>query len=370
MIRVLHSVSVMNRAGIETMLMNYYRHTDREKIQFDFLTSRNEKGDYDDEIKAMGGRIFVSPTLNPLFYPNYIRFITNLYKENPEIKIIHAHNEGMALYPLRGALKYGMKNRIAHAHNTKIAMDYKWPLKVFCKQFLKYNANYLWGCGRDAGIYFFGKKRWNESGMIMHNAIETEKFRYNAAAREKIRGNLGIGKAILIGMVGRFNAQKNHEKMLEIFEAYLKLDKNAKLVLIGEGPLEPQIKSSADRRGIAENIIFAGLQNNVYEWYQAMDVFVMPSLYEGLPVVGIEAQASGLPCYFSDTVTDEIIIGKNSEAVPLKADGSVWAKRIFEGAKKNIDRSLGINDVIDAGYDIVTEAMRIQNLYLSMAGEE
>ncbi|MDO4487906.1 MAG: glycosyltransferase family 1 protein [Eubacteriales bacterium] len=369
MVRILHSVSVMNRAGIETMLMNYYRHMDRTKVQFDFLTSRNEDGDYDEEIKELGGRIFRSPSLNPLFYPRYIAFMQRLFKDNPEIKILHAHNEGMALYSLNGAKKYGIKNRIAHAHNTKIVMDYKWALKVFCKQFLRFSANHLWGCGRDAGIYFFGRKAWNEKGMIMHNAIEPSKFKYNPEYRTKIREAYGIGDETLIGMVGRFNTQKNHVRMLDIFEAYLKLDNTAKLVFIGEGNLEDEIKEKAGEKGIDGNIIFAGLQSNVNEWYQAMDVFVMPSLFEGLPVVGIEAQAAGLPCVFSKSITDEIVLSSDSVRVELSETDDTWADVLFKAAHRENDRSNGVKIIADAGYDINIEAKKIEAIYLEMAGE-
>ncbi len=166
MLRVLHSVSNMDRAGIETMLMNYYRHMDRNKICFDFIVNKPKKGDYDDEIRQMGGNIYLSPGLNPLHYPKYLKFTEEIFKKNPDIKILHAHNEAMGLYALEGAKRCGIKTRIAHAHNTKIIKDYKYPLKIFCKQFLTGASTELWSCGRDAGIYFFGKKKWEEKGIV------------------------------------------------------------------------------------------------------------------------------------------------------------------------------------------------------------
>lgn len=157
MIRVLHSVSNMDRGGIETMLMNYYRHIDREKVQFDFIVNKQKPGDYDDEIRRLGGHIYQSPGLNPLHYPAYLRFVQQTVAADPRIRILHAHNEAMGLYALKGAEKAGLQVRIAHAHNIWIVRDYKWPLKMFCKQLLPGTATHLWACGRDAGALRAGR---------------------------------------------------------------------------------------------------------------------------------------------------------------------------------------------------------------------
>jgi hypothetical protein len=174
MIRVLHSVSNMDRGGIETMLMNYYRHIDREKVQFDFIVNKKKPGDYDDEIRRLGGHIYQSPGLDPLHYPAYLRFVQQTVAADPRIRILHAHNEAMGLYALKGAEKAGLQVRIAHAHNIWIVRDYKWPLKMFCKQLLPGAATHLWACGRDAGIYYFGKADWERRGQIIPNAISNK----------------------------------------------------------------------------------------------------------------------------------------------------------------------------------------------------
>lgn len=370
MIRVLHSVSIMNRAGIETMLMNYYRCMDRTKVQFDFLTSRSEPGDYDSEIKALGGNIYRSPTLNPLFYGRYQRYMKQLFQSDPRIKILHAHNEGMALYALNGAKAFGIANRIAHAHNTQMVKDYKWPLKAFCKQFLRYSANRFWGCSNRAGVYFFGKKNWAAKGFLLHNAIETEKFKFNPAVRQTLRATLSLNSCPLIGMVGRFNPQKNHAKMLGIFAELLKLNAQAKLVFIGEGQLEPKIKKLAKKMGLQQSIIFAGQQSNVEQWYQAMDALVMPSRFEGLPVVGVEAQAAGLPCIFSKAITPEVLLTENAKSLSLRQSNAAWAKAIYALLKAPTNRENGAEAVQNAGYDIHLEAKKLEKLYLTMAGED
>lgn len=158
MIRVLHSVSNMDRGGIETMLMNYYRHIDRSKVQFDFIVNKKKPGDYDDEIRRLGGHIYQSPGLDPLHYPAYLRFVQQTVAADPRIRILHAHNEAMGLYALKGAEKAGLPVRIAHAHNIWIVRDYKWPLKMLCKRLLPGAATHLWACGRDAGIYYLARR--------------------------------------------------------------------------------------------------------------------------------------------------------------------------------------------------------------------
>ena len=192
MIRVLHSVSNMDRGGIETMLMNYYRHIDRSKVQFDFIVNKKKPGDYDDEIRRLGGHIYQSPGLDPLHYPAYLRFVQQTVAADPRIRILHAHNEAMGLYALKGAEKAGLPVRIAHAHNIWIVRDYKWPLKMLCKRLLPGAATHLWACGRDAGIYYFGKADWERRGQIIPNAIEPETFRLLPC---RPRGNAGALRA-------------------------------------------------------------------------------------------------------------------------------------------------------------------------------
>ncbi|MCR5485637.1 MAG: glycosyltransferase family 1 protein [Clostridiales bacterium] len=366
MIRVLHSVSNMDRGGIETMLMNYYRRIDRDKIQFDFICNKKKPGDYDDEIRSMGGRIFLSPGLNPVKIPEYMSFMKELLSDD-SIKILHAHNEAMAYYALEGAKRAGLPVRIAHAHNTMIIRDYKWPLKMVCKALLPYAATDYWGCGTDAGIYYFGKKRWSESGHIMNNAIDLEKFAFDSEIRSEMRQRYGLDKKLVLGHVGRFNVQKNHMRLLEIFSAVLKQKPDSALVLIGEGELFDKVKSKASQLGISDSVILTGLCEEVEKWYMAMDAFVMPSLFEGLPVVGIEAQASGLPCIYSDKVTDEAVILDLSETISLSKSNEEWAFEIIKAAEKNGDRERGTRLIRKAGYDIVTETQKLSEIYLEMS---
>ena len=367
MIRVLHSVSNMARAGIETMLMNYYREMDRDQIQFDFLANKPVPGEYDEEIRAMGGRVFVSPGLNPLRFPRYRRFVAELLNENPDIKIVHAHNEAMGYYALKSAKDAGIGVRVAHAHNTQIIRDYKYPLKMVCKRLLPGAATDYWSCGRDAGIYYYGQKRWNASGFILHNAIDLDRFRFREDTRQGLRQRYGLEDRFVIGHVGRFNVQKNHTRLLDIFAKVAQAAPEARLALIGVGELEQPVREKAQALGVQDKVLFLGQMANVNEWYQAMDCFVLPSLFEGLPVVGVEAQAAGLPCFFSDQVTDEILLLPNACRVSLEAGDEEWARRILAARETKASRTDGADIVRRAGYDIHAEGRKLQQLYLSMA---
>ena len=367
MLRVLHSVSNMARAGIETMLMNYYREIDRSLVQFDFLANKPAPGEYDEEIRSMGGRVFVSPGLNPLHFPRYERFMADLLHDNPDIGIVHAHNEAMGYYALQSAKDAGIPVRIAHAHSTRIIRDYKYPLKLVCKRLLPGAATEWWGCGRDAGIYYFGEKRWNESGFVVRNAIDVSKFAFREEDRRRLRQLQGLDDCFVIGHVGRFNEAKNHSRLLDIFAEIAKTAPDARLVLIGVGELEQAAREKVRALGLEDRVFFLGQMADVSGWYQAMDCFVLPSVFEGLPVVGIEAQASGLPCFFSDRVTDEVLLSPRAQRISLRADNAEWAGAILGAKRAEADRTQGAETVRQAGYDIRREARKLEEIYLDMA---
>ena len=367
MLRVLHSVSNMARAGIETMLMNYYREMDRSQIQFDFLANKPAPGEYDEEIRRMGGRVFVSPGLNPLHFPKYKRFVADLVHHAPEIKIVHAHNEAMGYYALKSAEDAGVRVRIAHAHNTQIIRDYKYPLKLICKKLLPRAATEYWSCGRDAGLYYYGETRWNASGFILRNAIDVSRFAFRQEGRDRLRQLHHLDDCFVVGHVGRFNVQKNHSRLLDIFAQIAKTDPDARLVLIGVGELEQSVKEKAVAVGVQEKTLFLGQMADVSGWYHAMDCFVLPSLFEGLPVVGIEAQAAGLPCFFSDRITDEVLLSPGAHRIPLQAEDPQWAKEILAARHSAAERMQGVDIVRRSGYDIHVEARKLQEIYLSMA---
>ena len=369
MIRILHSVSNMDRAGIETMLMNYYRYIDRSKIQFDFLCNKTKPGAYDDEIKSYGGRIYHTPGLNPLKYPQYLSYMKRLFDDHPEYKIIEAHNGALGVYALYAARKNNIPVRIFHAHGASITKDMKYPLKLFCRSRLKNNINRNYTCGLAAAECYFGKKVVEEGDYVLiPNAIEVEKFTYDASVREKIRKEFDLEGKKVVGHVGRFMKQKNHDFLIRVFSMICEKDDNAVLVLLGDGELMDDVRKLAESLGVGSRVMFAGNVNNVNEWYNAFDVFVLPSVWEGLPVVGVEAQANDLPCVFSNTITKEICLSKSVQFISLNDSYEEWADIILKAAEEK-DRKDNAALITKNNYNIHYEAKKLQQRYLNLYEE-
>lgn len=325
MIRVLQCVNNMHRAGLETMLMNYYRHIDRNKIQFDFLTHRPTRSEYDDEIEDLGGKVYYAPRLYPQNYPAYFRYMKSFFLEHPEYRIIHSHIDAMSYLPLMAAKKAGVPIRIAHSHNTSIDKDFKYLMKEAFRWQLPYVATDYLACGTEAGKFLFGHRDF----QIIPNAIDTSGFRFSIETRDAIRRSLGIENAFVIGCVGRLTAQKNILFLINVFYEICKADTNSVLLVIGGGNEENELKALTKKLGISERVLFLGIRSDVNALYQAMDVFVMPSLFEGLPVVGIEAQFSDLHCVFSSNITREVSISEKAHFISLKRSYSDWAGYIL-----------------------------------------
>ena len=362
MIRILHSVSNMDRGGIETMLMNFYRNVDRNVVQFDFLANKPDPGDYDEEVRALGGRIFVSPGF--MSYRKYLAYMTELFRSHPEYRIIHTHNGALMLYALLSAKKNDIPVRIAHAHATAVPFGLKNELKKLMRPMIKYVATDYWGCSDAAGTFYFSKKYWDGGHELIHNAINVSDFTFNEAARASIRAQYGLGDKLVLGHVGRLTPQKNQKMILEIFAKMHAMNKNTHLVMVGTGELEAMMKRRTAELGIADAVTYTGVQTNVNEWYSAFDVFIMTSINEGLPVVAIEAQAADLPCMISDAITREVQVTDAVRFLGLHDDPADWAKTILSlPERQRTDRTAEFQA---AGYDIRTEALRMQNLYLKL----
>lgn len=361
MIRVLHSVSYMHRAGVETFLMNYYRNIDRSRAQFDFMCNKKLAGDYDEEIRRLGGRIFYRPEHEKMDEPAYAAFWKAFLKEHPEIQILHAHNGAKQFFPIEGARQASLPVRIAHAHSTDFVHDEKYQHRLELIHKIPTAANCFFGCSNKAGEFFYGSELWKKQGVIIHNAIPCHDFAYDVNQRNQLRSELGMEDAFVIGHVGRFMKQKNHIRLLEIFSKVYKSNPSSVLLLIGSGELENDIRERAHALGLSNRVLFAGEQAAMSRWYQAMDVFVMPSLFEGLTLSGIEAQAAGLPCIFSDLVSTETQVTDNVCFIPLDASDDVWCDRIVRFS--DFPRIDTTQLICDAGYDISVEAKKLQEQY-------
>lgn len=360
MIRILQCVNDMHRAGLETMLMNYYRNIDRTKIQFDFLTHRPYRSDYDDEIEKMGGKVYYAPRLYPQNYPNYFKWMKNFFKEHPEYKIVHSHIDTMSYLPLLAAKKAGVPIRIAHSHNTSLDRDFKYLLKQYFRLKINSVCTHRLACGEEAGKFLFG----NRSFKVIPNAIDAEKFYFNEELRNKKREELGIKSEFVIGHVGRLSYQKNHKFLIEIFKELLKTEPESLLLLVGVGEKEQEIRNQVEDLGIDDKVRFLGNRSDVNELYQAMDIFVMPSFFEGIPVVGVEAQFAGLPCIFSDKVPEEVKFSSKTNFISLNSSVVDWVTSIKE--KMQMDRFMSNFDLCNNDYNIKSAHSILEEIYLKL----
>lgn len=357
MIRILHVVTDMRRGGIETMLMNYYRHIDRDVIQFDFLTHRDYRSDYDDEIESLGGVIYHLPKLNPFskFYKNALRrFLT----EHSEYRIVHVHQDCLSSVVLKVAKQCNIPVRIAHSHNSNQTKDVKYPIKLYYKRFISKYATHLMACSEEAGRWMFGK---NDEFTVLNNAIDAAAYSFNMEKREAVRKSFGISQdALVLGHVGRFSYPKNHTFLIDVFNQVSKI-KNAKLLLVGDGKLRKEIEEKVESYALQKHVIFTGVREDVSDLLQAMDVFVFPSNYEGLGIVAIEAQAAGLPCFISDKVPIECKKTDLVQQIPLSAGAEKWANAITSCNKERKNR---YEEIKESGFDIVENAKRLEDYYL------
>ena len=293
-IRIAQIVGKWIGGGVEAVVMNYYRHLDHSKIQFDFICDDDSTNIPYDEIEKLGGKVILIPPYQKVF--KYQRELRRVLRDG-KYKIVHSHINTLSVFPLYAAKKVGVPVRIAHSHSTTNKKEWK---KNLLKQVLrpfskKYATNYMC-CSELAGRWLFGDKAYDEGKVyLLNNAIDLDKFKYDKKIKDKKRKELGIKEdTIVIGHIGRFVAQKNHTFLIDIFNQFHKKEKNSILLLAGQGPLQEEIKNKVRELGLDDSVRFLGQRNDANELYQVFDVFLLPSLYEGLPVVGVEAQASGL----------------------------------------------------------------------------
>lgn len=357
-IRVLQVVTHMERGGLETMLMNYYRHMDRQKVQFDFLVHRQEKAAYDDEILSLGGRIYRLPRLIP-WDPHYRRALDAFFAGHGEYRIVHVHQDCLSAVILKAAKKRGIPVRIAHSHNASQDKNVKYLIKLFYKRLIPRYATDLFACGKQAGQWMFGGANFS----ILNNAIDTAAYRFDRERAKMLRRELSISESgFVIGHVGRFSPPKNHDFLTEIFAQVCKLNANAYLLLIGDGELRPKVQEKVSALGIADRVIFTGVRGDVPALLQAMDVFVFPSLYEGLPLTLVEAQAAGLPCVISDSIPSDCDLTDLVHRLPLEETAESWAKKIHR--LKNTEHKDTCQEIAEAGFDIGENARWLENDYL------
>lgn len=363
-IRVLQIIGIVCGGGVEAVIMNYYRHIDRSKVQFDFIIDGKEKSLLDDEIESLGGKVYhVTPYKENIF--RYMYDVYKVMKDNP-YEIIHDNMNTMALFSLFPAWLAGKRIRIIHNHSTNAPASKessKYFMKKILRPFAPAFANRYLACSRYAAAWMYGEKAL-ESGKvrIINNAIDVEKFAFSKEVRQHLRKELGVKETtIVIGHIGRFVPQKNHNFLIETYAQYLKLNSDALLMLIGDGPLREEVQTKVKELHLNKKVAFLGLQRNVHEWYSTMDVFVLPSLYEGLPVVAVEAQANGVPMCLSTAITQESIINKNTKYLNVDAQSSKWVEAIEYLANKRIYDS---DSICKRGFSIKLESQKLEEWYM------
>ena len=363
-VRVLQVLGGTSLGGAESRVMDSYRHMDRNRIQFDFAVHTGEKGFFDEEIERLGGHIYRFPRFRVINWPAYRRAWKDFFREHPGYRAVHGHMTSTASIYLPIAKKSGVPLTIAHARSAGVDPGLKGKLTRFLRRNLGKKADMCLTCSQLAGEAVFGKKMWDEGRVkTVPNAIDAPAFAYDEKIRERMRRSLRIPEdAFVIGHVGRFGHMKNHLFLLDVFAAVNKKLPEARLLLVGEGGLMEQVKEKAAALGVLEQVIFTGNQGKVSDYYQAMDFFVFPSLFEGLPGSVIEAQACGLRCLISDSVTPEVLITELAEAKPLSMGAGAWAEKVH--LRKDYRREQMAQAVREAGFDVSDQVKLLEEIYL------
>uniref|UniRef100_UPI004048D9F7 glycosyltransferase family 1 protein n=1 Tax=Mariniflexile sp. TaxID=1979402 RepID=UPI004048D9F7 len=375
-IRVLQVLTIMNRGGAETMIMNYYRNIDRNKVQFDFLLHRPQEGVFEKEIIALGGRIYKIPSISPKNYFSYTKKLDSFFKQHPEYKIIHSHLNALSSIVLKIAKNNGVSIRIAHSHTSLCHLNlnpfsksrhslnfiFKYFVQNLVKSSVPKNATIYFACGEKAGVWLFGEKMMDKI-KIINNAIPSPIFSYQSEKATATRKELNINNEhLVIGHVGNFVPEKNHLFLILVFHEIKKIVEHSKLILVGGGNVS-MVEAKAKELNLEKDVLFLGVRSDVPSILMAMDVFVFPSTNEGLPVTLIEAQASGLRITASNEISKELNITGLVDFISLNESPGHWAKNIIASA--NYDRKNTVKKIIDANYDIVNNAQMLQNFYLN-----
>lgn len=370
-IRVLMVIGCMNFGGAETMVMNLYRCMDREKVQFDFLVHKGVFGAYEEEIRALGGKIYRIDKYNGKNYFSYVKQLKSHFSAHPEHKIVHCHMARTAPVCLKIAKKYGAY-AIFHSHSTKDTRKKLYSLCCFLYSLpTRFIADHFFACSPEAAVAWFGKKIASSSQCdIIYNGIDCERFSFNPKARDEIRVKYDLQDHLVIGHVGRHTPAKNPLFMLEVFARVYQKYTNARLLQVGQGELTQQMKQRCRELGIQSAVIFAGAQRDVEKYYSAMDVFLFPSLWEGLGMVVVEAQTSGLHCLVSKEIpTLADIKAGLFHGFDLQRSAEEWATMAL--SFKSSERSDKTAEYTRrAGYDINDTAKHLSKFYYSLIDQK
>lgn len=369
-VRVLNVLGTTNLGGAESRVMELYRALDKTKVQFDFLVHTDQEGQYDQEIRSLGGSIYSVPRFRGLNLLSYKRALLRFFQENHAFAAVQGHMTSTAAIYLPIAKKAGIPVTIAHARSAGVDRGVKGTVTKLVRAPLKYRADYCFTCSAEAGEAVYGRA-WVQQGNVwtIPNAIDTRRFLFDASVRSQVRSELGLSDKFVIGHVGRFGFMKNHAYLTDIFAELCKLRDDAVLVLIGKGELEGVIREKIEALGLSGRVLFLGNRFDVERYYQAFDYFVFPSTFEGLPGSVAEAQAAGLQCLVSDRVTREAALTELAVYKSIEEPPVSWACEIMRNAKKALQRE-GHSEAIrqrfiDKGFDVREQAAAMEAFYIS-----
>lgn len=364
---VLHVVGRMDIGGAESRIMDLYRNMDRDRIQFHFVQHTTDRCAFADEVESLGGKIYPIPRFRITNWFAYRKAWARLFREHPEIRIVHGHMTSTAAIYLPIAKKYGVHRTIAHARSAGTDPGLKGRVTRVLRRNLWKKADVCFACSKLASRAVFGRQV-----TYIPNAIEADRFAFDERVRQEVRQELNLEDRFVLGHVGRFNTVKNHPYLLEILKACMEVENEAGeksetvLMLLGEGSEQERIRQLAEEMGVTDRVLFLGNRRDVHRYYQAMDCFLLPSFYEGLPGTAIEAQASGLPGILSDTVTEEAVVCENMLQLSIQDSPLSWAREIqrFRKLPKKREERQAIQRVKEAGFDVKVQAGRMQAFYL------
>lgn len=363
-IRIAHILGKMNGAGVESMVMNYYRHIDKSKIQFDFIVDEDSRLVPYEEIASLGGNVFEVPPYQHLH--RYNHELTEILKKN-HYSIVHSHINTLSVFPLKVAKRYGIATRIAHSHSTAAPGEtMKNVIKNILRPLSKTYPTHYCSCSLSAGEWLFGKNiTLNKPLNIVNNGIDVDLFLFDESERVTLRKELGIENNYVLGHTGRLCFQKNQEFLINMLNELLKQVPEAVLLLIGDGPEQKKLIKLARDYDILDNILFLGNKSDVHRYYNAMDVFVFPSRYEGFGISAIEAQASGMPVLLSDKVPEEACLTEKCTVLSIENGVESWVDTLFR-RKEDKDR----DSIIDfEEFNISNNVEKLEEYYLKILNE-
>lgn len=356
-VRVLHVLTGLSSGGAESFIMNMYRNIDRNMVQFDFLL-RSNVNIFRDELEQMGSQVYITDSFPGHFIKNAIQ--TSSFFKKHHYDIIHVHaNALLYTWALICAKRDGVKCRIIHSHNAAMAHMILLPIHKWNKRRICGLATDFFACSDDAGRWMFPEKY-----TVIPNAIDLHAFSFNQNKREEVRKRLGIGEnELVLGHIGRFAKQKNHTFLLDIFSEVAKKRPDSRLVLVGDGELRQEIEEKALRLNLKDRVLFLGARADVADIVNCFDVFVFPSIYEGLGIVVIEAQANGLCVISSEAVPDQAVFS-DIQRLSIQENAAFWAGQILQ---TDIRRKNVADALTAAGFDVQNAALKLQEFYLSKA---